>query len=419
MSGLTHDGFLASLAPETRAAMTARKDGPGLARLALHLGLIVVLGALIAVGAPGWPVLLVPQGILIVFLFTTMHEAVHRTAFATPWLNEAVAKAAGFVLLIPPEWFRLFHFAHHRHTQDPARDPELATPKPETLAGYVRHVSGLPVWWSALGVLVRNAGGRNRDAFVPGAARPAVRREARAMLAGYAALAALSLLAGSAALVWAWLLPALLGQPFLRLFLLAEHGRCPMVANMFENSRTTFTAHAVRHLAWNMPYHAEHHAWPAVPFHRLPDLHRLTAPHLRVTEDGYARFTRAYAAGLGAGGAARCAAPDARGAGRDRRPGRSITSVSGTLSRRRRSFRTTRSRIFMTPRSRCWRTSGSGSSFPRPARFSAAPGHWSMTTARWCGSAARSSGRASPPPRNAGGCAPRTPRASATMPRAS
>lgn len=299
MSRHGHDAFLAGLPKDTRAALTARADAPGLARLALHGGLILALGAAIGAGVPYWGLLLLPQGILVAFLFTILHEAVHRTAFRTAWLNDATARVAGFLLFVTPDWFRLFHFAHHRHTQDPARDPELAVAKPETRAGYVLHVSGLPVWWAALKGLVSRALGRNRDAFVPDAARPGLVREARSMLALYAGLAAVSIAAGTALLVWVWLLPALLGQPFLRLFLLAEHGRCPQVADMFENSRTTFTTRAVRLLSWNMPYHSEHHAWPAVPFHRLPELHALAARHLRTTEDGYARFTRDYAAGLG------------------------------------------------------------------------------------------------------------------------
>lgn len=298
----THDAFVAGLPRADRAALTARADGPGLRRLAAHAGPILVLGALIGARVPGWWALMLPQGVLIVFLFTALHEASHRTAFATAWLNDRVAQAAGFVLLLlPPEWFRLYHFAHHRHTQDPALDPELAAPKPETWSAYVAHVSGLPLWWGAVRVLVRNAAGRNADAFVPGAARARVAREARAMLAGYAVLAAGSVAAGSALLLWVWLLPMVLGQPVLRLYLLAEHGRCPLVADMFANSRTTFTNRAVRWLAWNMPYHAEHHAFPAVPFHRLPDLHRLARAHLRTTERGYVRFTVTYAAGLGRG----------------------------------------------------------------------------------------------------------------------
>ena len=47
-----------------------------------------------------------------------------------------------------------------------------------------------------------------------------------------------------------------------------------------------------------MPYHAEHHAFPNVPFHRLPELHARARPHLAQVERGYARFHARYAAGL-------------------------------------------------------------------------------------------------------------------------
>ena len=117
------------------------------------------------------------------------------------------------------------------------------------------------------------------------------------MLALYAGLA-LSLTVSSQAL-WLWIIPILLGQPVLRLFLLAEHGRCPAVANMFQNTRTTFTTRVVRFLSWNMSYHAEHHILPSVPFHRLPDLHRETARHLEVTAPGYVAFSRDYVDHLG------------------------------------------------------------------------------------------------------------------------
>ncbi len=50
----------------------------------------------------------------------------------------------------------------------------------------------------------------------------------------------------------------------------------------------------MRFLAWNMPYHVEHHVYPQVPFHRLPELHRMMRDALKVTADGYAGFTRDY-----------------------------------------------------------------------------------------------------------------------------
>jgi fatty acid desaturase len=67
---------------------------------------------------------------------------------------------------------------------------------------------------------------------------------------------------------------------------------------MLENTRTTFTNAVVRFIAWNMPFHAEHHAYPSVPFHRLPDFHEIVRQHLKTTERGYARFHGRYASTL-------------------------------------------------------------------------------------------------------------------------
>jgi fatty acid desaturase len=129
-------------------------------------------------------------------------------------------------------------------------------------------------------------------------------REARWLLAFYGVLALASLLAGSDLALWLWLLPALLGQPFLRAYLLAEHTLCPLVPDMLRNSRTTRSTGLVRRLAWNMPYHAEHHAHPALPFHALPAAHALLAARVTVQADGYVAVQRqivgAFSARLGA-----------------------------------------------------------------------------------------------------------------------
>ena len=76
-NGIDHRAIIASLSAADRRDLTRRADGPGLVRFATHLGSIVLLGALILGGAPYWPALLVPQGILIIFLFTALHEAIH------------------------------------------------------------------------------------------------------------------------------------------------------------------------------------------------------------------------------------------------------------------------------------------------------------------------------------------------------
>lgn len=289
---MDHRDVVSDLPAATRQRLTARSTAAGLGHLAAHLGLVALLGGLIAARVPGWPLLLPVHGVVLTFLFTLEHECTHKTPFASEWLNEAAGRLAGGLLLLPFTWFRYFHLAHHRHTNIAGKDPELDTPRPETPGRWFWHVSGLPYWGAQIRLVLRLATGRECPAFLPARARPRAEAEARAMLALYAL--ALGSLVFAPLVLWLWIVPALLGQPALRLYLLAEHGDCPRVENMLANTRTTFTNAVVRFLAWNMPYHTEHHVFPAVPFHRLPELHALMRERLRVTADGYAAFTKAY-----------------------------------------------------------------------------------------------------------------------------
>ena len=268
-----------------------RSDARGLRHLAGHLGAIALCSAIILWGGPLWWLAMLPQGVLLAFLFTLQHECTHDTPFATGWLNHLVGHATGLVLIQPLTWFRYFHLAHHRHTNDPERDPELAGgDRPGTRMAWALHVTGLPAWRGWITNLLGQAGGHGKANFLPRHKERQVRREARIYLALYGL--GFALIPGP--LVWLWVLPMLIGQPFLRLYLLAEHGRCPPVADMLENTRTTHTGRLVRALAWNMPYHIEHHSAPNVPFHHLPELHRHMAPHLRSTSPSYTQFTRDY-----------------------------------------------------------------------------------------------------------------------------
>jgi len=282
--------------------LAERSDRQGLAQLALHLGaLLASAAAVVAAGGTPWllPALLL-HGILLVFLFAPLHESAHRTAFRSRWLNDGVAWACGAVLILPPAYFRAFHFTHHRHTQDPARAPELSTPKPASWASYLWHVSGLPYWRERIATSLRHARGRVAEPFIAPHARPLIVREARLLLGCYALLALASLLAGSGLLLWLWLVPALLGQPFLRVYLLAEHTLCPLVPEMLRNSRTTRSTALVRRLAWNMPYHAEHHAHPALPFHALPAAHEVLEARIAVQARSYGAVQREIVGSFGA-----------------------------------------------------------------------------------------------------------------------
>ena len=108
----------------------------------------------------------------------------------------------------------------------------------------------------------------------------------------YLAVIAGSFAFGSWEALQYWFLPLLLGQPFLRLYLMAEHTGCASGDDMIANTRTTLSNPVVRALAWNMPYHTEHHVFPSVPFHALPALHEEMKDHLTIEASGYAAVHR-------------------------------------------------------------------------------------------------------------------------------
>lgn len=284
----------AALSPQDRAGLTARSTARGLLHLAGHSAVIVFFTTYVAFGLPGWWLAMLPLGITLAFLFTLQHECTHQTPFRAPWLNEVVGHACALILIQPFGWFRAFHMAHHRFTNDPDRDPELqGDAKPDTWPAFIWHLSSLGYWAAKARTLWANARGDLDASYVSPRAVPRLKTESRVLIGVYI-LALLFTFLVSPILIWVWLAPLALGFPVLRLYLLAEHGRCPQVANMFLNSRTTLTNNIVNFLAWNMPYHAEHHAFPTVPFHKLPDVHTLSADHIGTVTPGYVAFAQDY-----------------------------------------------------------------------------------------------------------------------------
>jgi len=287
-SEVTHKEALAMISGEELARLKELSDAPGVLHLFGHLLLLVLTGWLaLRTHGPLWLLAGLAHGIVLIFLFTPLHESIHETAFRSPWLNRSVAAIAGFLLLLPPRYFRYFHFAHHRFTQDPAQDPELEKPRPASSVEYAWHLTGIPYWKAAVAALVNDALGRRIGSYVPASAVPKLILEARLYLLAYAALAAAGVAFGLDWILWLWIIPALLGQPFLRAYLLAEHAGCPFVADMLANTRTTFCSGLVRFLAWNMPHHTAHHALPTVPFHRLPKLTQMLEARLKSIARGY------------------------------------------------------------------------------------------------------------------------------------
>jgi fatty acid desaturase len=287
---MDHKAFLAGLPAERRQSLQTRSNRAGLVHLLGHWGLIGLVGSLIYMRVPFWPLLLPIQGVLIIFTFTILHECTHKTPFRSLWLNETVGWISGFMVGLPFLWFRYFHMAHHKYTNDPDHDPELVgQKKPINWRDYLWQISGIPVWAAQMAGLLRIAAGRDKSGFIPTSKQRVVHFESALIVILYVLIVLYSLTFSTSPLIL-WIIPVIFGQPLLRLYLMAEHGRCPPVTNMLENSRTVVTNRIIRFLAWNMPYHVEHHTAPNVPFYRLPALHKDIKAHIRFLDQGYHKF---------------------------------------------------------------------------------------------------------------------------------
>jgi len=227
------------------------------------------------------------HGVLVVFLFTPHHEAIHQSAFRSPWLTKSVNWLLGLIVFYPPEYFRFWHLTHHRFTQDPQRDPEIVPPPVTSRATYLWWALGLPYLARRTETLRIALTGRVGQSFVPEQRKREIVREARIAWSIYLAVAVVAAATDPWAPVLYWLGPYVLAQPVLRLYQLAEHTGTELSGDTLRNTRTTLSNPLVRWLAWNMPYHTEHHLYPGVPFHALPRLHELVKDHLQTVSAGY------------------------------------------------------------------------------------------------------------------------------------
>ena len=291
--GPTGSAMAAAPKPREMMHLNTRSDARGAARTAVHVALILGSGALVAV-APWWlvPPAMVLAGVVQAALFAPLHETCHHTAFRSRRANAVVGWLAALTALRNWHFYQQFHLAHHRHTQDPEHDPELSPPPPGNIPAYLFRVLGLPYWRAQLTVWARGwRGDLSAYSFIHPATAPRVVASIRAGSALTVALAVVAGLAfGWSSVLLFWVGPQLLGQPLLRLYLLTEHTGCTEDANGLTNTRTMLTAAPVRLLMWEMPFHAEHHLYPFIPFHRLADAHAVLRDRLAHVGTGYARW---------------------------------------------------------------------------------------------------------------------------------
>ena len=260
-----------------------RSDGPAIRDTAIWLGSMLIFAGL---GVYFWGTwLCVPFFLAYGVLYgsasdSRWHECGHGTAFKTRWMNDVVYQIACFMIMRNPVTWRWSHTRHHTDTVIVGRDPEIAVMRPPDLSAcrieflryfgcLARHGRHHP---QRLGNCQRRgkdlhsgAGTAKGDPHRPHLARDLCRHDR-----------GLSLYLGSILPLVLIGLPRLYGAWHHVLTGLLQHGGlADNVTDHRLNSRTVLMNPVSRFIYWNMNYHVEHHMFPMVPYHALPQLHAM------------------------------------------------------------------------------------------------------------------------------------------------
>jgi fatty acid desaturase len=287
-SGLANAEWYRAPIPRKRLKeLMQRSDGPAIRDTLLWIAAFLVTGGL---AVTFWPTLWsIPFFLAYGVLYgsssdSRWHECSHGTAFRTPWLNDVVYNIACFMIMREPTVWRWSHTRHHTDTIIVGRDPEIAVMRPTVVLKVIAMFFAIPQVWGEFKSMLRHSAGRlstEEADFIPESERPKVFVTARVWLVIHLAVIATAVYSGS-------ILPMLLIGPLPSMYGawvhvmtgVTQHAGLPEdVLDHRLNSRTVYMNPLLRFIYWNMNYHIEHHMFPMVPYHRLPELHEEMKPY--------------------------------------------------------------------------------------------------------------------------------------------
>jgi fatty acid desaturase len=245
--------------------------------------------------------------------FAGGHELHHGNAFKSKWMSTVATFFVGtaFLEVLPHE--RIMHKLHHMYTLDINKDPELTSlysrdelenlkfkSVPKSRYSYLKAFFNVLIYFqhracrlisSCQGIATDyNGVGWSMQTPRPDKMNSAVIRDLQfwSLLQMTVYIVIFSRFGNTAQglknLLFWWIVPCILGYAPINFFRNAEHADCDMTANQLLSTRTVESIWIIRWLLWETNFHAEHHAYPMVPFFNLPKLHVLLNDHIKHNE---------------------------------------------------------------------------------------------------------------------------------------
>lgn len=276
------DWYQCPVPRETMRRLLERKNGPAIRDTVIWFGLIIGTAFLTwLLWGTWWAVFpyMIYAALYAGSSDSRWHESSHGTAFRTDWMNNALYEVASFMVMRESTVWRWSHNRHHSDTIIVGRDPEIAVPRPPDVNGLVKATFGFKSYPRYFRRLIMHSFGSTAEderQYIPESEFPKVFLRARIHLFVYLITIALAIGTGSILPLMFVGLPHLFGTWLMLVYGLTQHtGLAENVLDHRLNCRTVMMNPLNRYLYWNMNYHVEHHMFPLVPYHALPELHEL------------------------------------------------------------------------------------------------------------------------------------------------
>lgn len=287
------DWYQCPIPRATLRKLLERRNGPALRDTLLWFALIFGSGWSTYVLWGSWWAIL-PYCLYSLLYASTSdsrwHESGHGTAFKTDWLNNVLYEIASFMVMRESTVWRWSHTRHHSDTIIVGRDPEIAVQRPPDLKEIFLNFFNIGAYRKYFQQITTHAAGRmfsDERTYIPESEFQKIYFKARIAICIYLGAVALALATHSILPLMLIGLVNFFGSWLMVIYGLTQHtGLAENVLDHRLNCRTVYVNFIHRYLYWNMNYHVEHHMFPLVPYHALPQLHAAVKKDMPQPYDG-------------------------------------------------------------------------------------------------------------------------------------
>jgi fatty acid desaturase len=269
--------------PSNQMFVVRKSNLKGFFQLILHLGMIsivIFLGCYFD-NPLSFTLLFLLNGVLVSFLSTTgaIHELVHSTVFGSRYLNKIFYELLCLLTWTNAIKFRATHFYHHKNFGDQydteSNSTNLSNIKFREFLSWIfidanRLISIIKYFYYAITGTVDS---KDLVRILDGHEKEFIIRE-RLMYFINISILLLLLSSQSYKLIFFISLSPFTCTFFSKVLANIQHIKisdCDRT-NLLERSTSISLSPLFAFLYWNMNYHIEHHLYPGVPFHQLPEL---------------------------------------------------------------------------------------------------------------------------------------------------